>query len=421
MKTPALLLATLLGLAVAGTARADSFPSRVLPASAGIQLKSHNNSDPNLAEISDLGFKYVRRGFVWSNIEKTPGEYHFDEYDALVDNAEKRGLHVLGCIALNNGKFPGVREPAGREAFAKFAATVVARYKGRPVIWEIWNEPNIATFWGKHGKANTMPFADEYSEFVKVVAPAMRKANPDAIIIAGSVNLYEASYAWMQRCFENGILKTGIDGWSVHPYATKSPEDHLLYYARIRKMLDEHGAPADFPLLNTERGYPLHEAEGYAGGDPALAKEYQSWHLVRQYLCDVLADVRLSIWYEWSGKGGFALKTTKGNMPAMQAARTVLHQLDGYTFTRRLDVGSPLDYALVFNKPDGATKLVAWTTPGSKQNPDKTVEHDVTIPVQATGKLDRYDIYGMPESIAVRNGAITLRLTGAPQYITVRP
>src|SRR5690606_11902021 len=172
MKSPALLLAALLGLASVGNASADSLPSPALPASAGTQPKAHTNSGPILAEIGALGFKCVRRGFAWSNIEKSPGEYHFDEYDALVDNAEKRGLRVLGCIALNNGKFPGVREPAGREAFAKFAATVVARYKGRPVIWEIWNEPNIATFWGKHGKANTMPFADEYSEFVKVVAPA---------------------------------------------------------------------------------------------------------------------------------------------------------------------------------------------------------------------------------------------------------
>jgi polysaccharide biosynthesis protein PslG len=419
--SPITILTALVGLSLTATVHADSFPSDVLPQSAGIQLKNHNNSDTNLAELQELGFKYVRRGFVWFNIEKTPGEYHFEEYDALVDNAEKRGMHVLGCIALNNGKFPGVKEAAGREAFAKFAATVVARYKGRPVIWEIWNEPNIATFWGKHGKANTTAFADEYSEFVKVVAPAMRKANPDAIIIAGSVNLYEASFAWMKRCFDNGILKTGINGWSVHPYSTKSPEDHLLYYTRIRQMFVDHGVPADFPLLNTERGYPIGKAEGYAGGDPALSKEYQSWHLVRQYLTDVLAGIKLSIWYEWSGNDGFALKTSKGNMPSMQAARTLLHQLDGYTYTRRLDLGSTQDYALVFTKPDGAAKLVAWTTPPSKESPDKIVEHDVSIPVQATGQLDRYDIYGMPESIAIRNGTVTLHLTGAPQYLTVRP
>lgn len=417
------LLGIVLGLlSSAGPAYAGAvtFPSAVFPESSGVQLKGGNTSDANLAEIQAVGFKYVRRGFVWSNIEKKPGEYTFNEYDALVDNAEKRGLHVLGCIALNNGKFPGVKEAEGREAFARFAATVVARYKGRPVIWEIWNEPNIATFWGKHGKANTDAFADEYSAFVKVVAPAMRKANPDAVIVAGSVNLYEASFHWMERCFKNGILQTGINGWSVHPYSTKSPEGHLDYYTRIRKMFVENGAPADFALLNTERGYPIGKAEGYAGGDPALSKEYQSWHFVRQYLCDVIAGVKLSIWYEWGGREGFAIKPPGEPMPVMNAAKVMYAQLQGYTLSERISLASPLDYALVFTMPDGGMKIVAWTTPPPKESPDKIVTHDVSIPVKVTGSLASADLYGTAGTVVVKQGSITLTLSGAPQYVTLR-
>ncbi len=418
---PVSLLAAFLGFASAGTAFADSFPSDILPQSAGIQLKSGNTSAENLDQIQALGFKYVRRGFIWFAIEKTPGQFDFSAYDRLVDDAEKRGLHILGCLALNNKAYPLVKEPEGREAFARFAAKVAEHYKGRPVIWELWNEPNNASMWGKHGKANCDAFADEYSAFVKVVAPAMHKANPDAIIVAGSVNLYEPSFGWIKRCFDNDILKSGINGWSVHPYTTKSPEDHLLFYTRTRKLLAEYGAPADFPLINSERGYPIGKAEGYAGGDPVLSREYQSWHFVRQYLCDVLADVKLSIWYEWSGNEGFSLKTATEEMPAMLASKTMFTQLDGYRFTRRLDLDSPLDYALVFTKTDGATKLVAWTSPPSGESPDKIVAHDVTIPVQASGRLVRADIYGKQESVEVNQGNVTLRLTGAPQYITVLP
>lgn len=418
---PVTFLASLLGLILAGTALAGSFPSDVLPQSAGIQLKGGNTSAENLDQIQALGFKYVRRGFIWPSIEKTPGQYDFSAYDRLVNDAEKRGLSVLGCLALNNKAFALVKDPAGREAFAKFAAAAAAHYKGRPVIWELWNEPNNAGMWGKHGKANSDAFADEYSEFVKVVAPAMRKANPGAIIVAGSVNLYESSFGWMKRCFDNGVLKAGLDGWSVHPYTTKSPEDHLLYYTRIRKMLAEYGAPADFALLNSERGYPIGKAEGYAGGDPALSREYQSWHFVRQYLCDVLADVKLSIWYEWSGNEGFSLKTSTEEMPAMLASKIMLAQLDGYKLARRLDLGSPQDYALAFTKPGGATKLVVWTSPPSGQSPDKIVAHDVVIPVQASGQLARFDIYGKQDSVEVIQGKITLHLTGAPHYIIVRP
>lgn len=418
---PVTLLASLLGLTLAGTTLAASLPSAVLPQSAGIQLKAGNVSAENLDQIQALGFKYVRRGFIWRDVEKTAGVYDFSKYDVLVADAEKRGLSVLGCLALNNSLYPHVKDEAGREAFAKFAAAAAARYKGRKVIWELWNEPNISGFWGKHGTANTMPFADEYSAFVKAAAPAIRAANPDAVIVGGSVNLYEASFAWMERCFANGILQSGITAWSVHPYSTKSPEGHLAYYERMRKMFVAHGAPADFPILNTERGYPIGKAEGYAGGDPALSREYQSWHLVRQYLCDVLGDVKLSIWYEWSGKDGFGLKTPTEEMPAMIAAKTMFAQLDGYTLARRLDLGSPQDYALAFTKPGGATKLVVWTSPPSGASPDKIVAHDVAIPVQASGQLARFDIYGKQDSVEVIQGKITLHLTGAPHYIIVRP
>lgn len=395
-------------------------PKLVIPESCGVQLKNYTATVENLDEIAGVGFKAVRRGFVWANIEKAPGEYQFDEYDRLVDDCEKRGLLVLGCIALNNKAFPGVKDPEGRKAFAEFAARVVERYKGRPVIWEIWNEPNISSFWGKHGKANTDAFADEYFALVKEVAPAMRKANPEAVILAGSVNLYEASFAWMERCFQNGILETGIDGWSIHPYSTKSPEGHLDYYARIREMMQKHGKTAEFPLVNSERGYPIGKAEGYAGGDPALSKEYQAWHFVRQYLSDVMAGVRLTIWYEWGGKEGFGLLANGEKSPALEAARVMISQLKGFHLEERIPTGSDRDYVLRFVNDSGAVKIVAWTAPAAGESPDKTMIHEVAIPVAATGTLETATIYGEKGSLPVEEGKVKVTLSGSPQYLTVK-
>lgn len=401
-------------------AKAAAFPDGTFPNSCGVQLKGGNTSVENLDRIKNLGIKFVRRGFVWPNIEKTPGVYDFKDYDRFVADAQSRGLSIIGCIALNNKIHPTAHEDGGREAFAKFAAAVVEHYKGRPIIWEIWNEPNISTFWGKHGKANTDPFADEYTALVKTVVPEMRKADPSATIVAGSVNLYEASFAWMDRCFKNGILKTGIDGWSVHPYATKSPEGHLAYYERIRKMFVENGTPADFPLLNSERGYPIGKAEGYAGGDPALSKEYQAWHLVRQYLCDVLAGVKVTIWYEWSGKEGFSIFADNAPTPAMNACKVMIEQLTGYKLDKRIQTESPQDYVLQFSNKNGGVKLVAWTSPQLNESPDKTQIHAIKIPVAAMGSLELTRLYGEKESIPVTNGAVSLTLSGIPQYVTVK-
>ncbi len=32
---------------------------------------------------------------------------------------------------------------AGRAAFARFAAAAARHYRGKGIIWEIWNEPNL--------------------------------------------------------------------------------------------------------------------------------------------------------------------------------------------------------------------------------------------------------------------------------------
>ena len=417
---PALLAASLLA-----SAHGAGLPDMTVPASCSVQLKENNKDAANLDLVRDAGFAYVRRGFLWSNIEKTPGVYDFATYDALVANAEARGLKVLATLALGNPLYPHVREPQGREAYTRYAAATVAHFRTNAVIWELWNEPNTMTFWGRHGrKGNSEPYADEYVALVKAAVPAMRAADPACTILAGSVScLWKDSFEWQTYCFRKGILTTGIDGWSVHPYSTKSPEDYEDGYAHVRALMRDIAGVTNMPLLNTERGFPLGKAEGFAGGDPALAAQYQARHLVRQYMMDLLLGVRLTNWYEWSGKEGFSLfsgtPAAGKPMPALDAARVMIGQLRGYTLTERLPLEAPRDYVLRFTDRKGASKLVAWTAPAAGQPPDKTNPHDVTVPVKTTGSLETVQIYGERGSVGVKDGRITLSLTGAPQYISV--
>ena len=96
--------------------------------------------------------KWVRRGFIWESIEREKGVYDFSQYDRFVNDCEKRGLKIIGCMAFSNKLYGHVKDEPARSAYADFAAELVKHYKGRNVIWEIWNEPNTMTFWGRHGK-----------------------------------------------------------------------------------------------------------------------------------------------------------------------------------------------------------------------------------------------------------------------------
>ena len=418
----ALALLQLFGmLGLAPSARAQAFPDPVIPQTFGVQLKSGNHDAANLDAVRDLGLKFVRRGFIWASVEKKPGVYDFSEYDKLMDDCRDRDLTVLGCIALNNKAIGPVSEDKGRAGFAAFAAALADRYKGRKVVWEIWNEPNIQTFWGKHGKANSEQFAKEYAALVLATVPAMKKADPACLVMAGSVSgVWSASYEWTGFCFKEGILKSGIDAWSVHPYTTKCPEDYIEAYARIRKMMTDLGG-VQIPMVDSERGYPLGKAEGSAGGDEKRSLEFQANHLVRQYLIDMLSGMKMTNWYEWSGKEGFSLRQQGNPTPAFAACKVMIDQLSGYRLDKRIDLESPRDFALRFADSAGGVKLVVWAAPEPDQPPDSVKPHEVQIPLDGQGPIPTCRIDGEPGTTPIKDGSLRITIDGSPTYVTVHP
>ena len=387
-----------------------------VPQSCGIQLKSHNFTVQTLDRVHALGFRVVRRGLYWSSVEKEKGVYSFTEWDEPMRHANKLGLTVVGVLFGGNKLYEddqgGIQTEAARVGFANFAAATAKRYKDQTVIWEIWNEPNVRTFWRKSGTHNSAEFAAEYSELVKAVAPAMLKANPDCFIVAGSVsNYWEPSYAWTEHCFKNGVLKSGIRGWSTHPYGVSTPEEFAVGHARTRELLKKYGAP-EMPLLDTERGFAVKEAaEGWSGGSQERAREFQAWHLVRQYLVDQLCGVPVTVWYEWDG-AEFGLADKSGPRPALKAFEVMAAQLGGYKLVQRLKSDSERDYLLLFENKAGQRKLVAWTAPPPGGAPDEAKEHVIALETDVSFAVA--GLAGDTEKVA---SGIPLTLTGAPQYV----
>ncbi len=422
IRHPAICTLALLAAALGGGASAPAapFPEKALPAAFGVQLKPKDTAPETLDAVQGAGFRLVRRGFHWETIEKVKGVYDFAAHDAFLEETRNRGLRVLGCIAFGNKLHGPVREPAGRDAYAAFAAALARRYKDHGVLWEIWNEPNTMTFWGRHGKkGNTEAYAVEYTGLVKKTVPAMRGADPACFVMAGSVScLWSESYVWIDACFQHGIREAGLDAWSVHPYSSKSPEENIPKYAHARSILATYGA-AELPFLNSERGYPIRKAEGWAGGPDSLAPESQAWHLVRQHLVDLLCDVRATVWYEWSGADFGLLPSPDKPRPGVAAARVFAEQLNGYAFVKRLPLESPADFALLFEKAGKEPKAAVWTSPPEGQTPDRAVPHAVDLAVTGAGPFTVRDLYGKTSTVDAKGGRLSVTLTGAPQYVTL--
>ena len=403
-------------------------PALVIPATCGMQIKGYATT-ADYDQLHTMGVQLVRRGFHWEGIEKEKDVYDFTGHDETMKDLREHGLRVVGCLVFGNKLYPKVIEAEGREAYTRYAAALAARYKGDKVIWEVWNEPNTRTFWGSQGggkSGNNEAYAEQYVQLVKASVAAMRAADPDCTIVAGSVScLWSASYKWTDFCFAKGILATGIDGWSVHPYSPNTPEEYVEAYDVVRDMMVKHGAPRDFPLLNTERGWGTGATvEGATEGKEAMKTNYQAWLLVRQQLVDVACGLRLTSWYEWkNAKERFGIYNDDKPNLACTAYQTMIAQLRGYRFSKRLELASPQDYAFVFTGPGDSTKLVVWTAPPPKVKGgmDNTVAHAIDLPVATTGQVPVVSVYGVESTVAVADGKLPVTLDGGPQYITVKP
>ncbi len=424
------------GASAPASASPAAFPPPTFPNVVGVQLKNGSDwSVETIDKVHELGFGVVRKGMYWNSVEKEKGVYDFSKYDDVVDRACGYGMTVVLTFfnahdlyesaadkaAAGKERSRGIVTEKGRQGFAAFAAAAAEHYKGKKIIFEIWNEPNVSTFWGRHGTHNTKPFADEYSALVKTVVPAMRKADPDCTIAAGSLsNYWEPSYQWTEYCFQNGVLETGIDTWSVHPYGVSLPEQHAGGHKRIQKLLQKYNAPADFPLTNTERGYAIAKTEtgeGWSGGEAGKTRQYQAWDFVRQVLVDQLCGVRFSSWYEWAGNEGFGLWEADGTpRPAVAAMKELVKELSGYRVVGRLPSDLPEDYAAILENARGEKKLALWTTPAPGLGVDDTWNHKAEVRWAAADRTPaQVALSGAPCYLAVPAGAEPARLVPAEE------
>ena len=248
--------------------------------------------DRQLDLMAQAGAGIVRVDVGWSSLEQNAkGSYeqwNLDRLDALVDNAERRGIKPLftvtdspcwassapesvkqGCQGAwwDRGvqRYPPVNEQDYADAFA----FLVRRYGTRVAGYEIWNEPNIDLYFQSGN-----PAAD-YARIVRATYPAAKAADPSVTVIAGSLS--ESPLDFAEQLFSYGI-GGHFDAFSVHPYSGgASPLDPQpdawirSSYARgvpaMRELLLRHGE--DKPIWLTEFGWStstIRNSETWANG-----------------------------------------------------------------------------------------------------------------------------------------------------------
>lgn len=275
--------------AVMETVAIDTSNTNVGIADPYLYGMSAEDVNKTLDEIQALGVKDVRIVIFWAGVEPKDDVYDWDQIDLIVNAAAERNMGVVADLNSTPSwaTVPGTPAisgpPADPAKFADFAADVAARYAGKIGAYEVWNEPNSKTFW------STGPDPAGYTELLKAAYPAIKTADPDAIVIGAVTaplvsvgNLTMDPVTFLSGMYEAGA-QGNFDALSFHPYHYTLPfsqggsvaNSPLSQLERMRELMVQYGDGAKL-IWATEYGEPSSVA-GNQGQAAFIADFLYAW------------------------------------------------------------------------------------------------------------------------------------------------
>jgi cellulose/xylan binding protein with CBM9 domain/concanavalin A-like lectin/glucanase superfamily protein len=213
------------------------------------------------------GVKMERLWVSWRDIEGTKGQYDWSKIDQFLKEAEMTGVRLMPVL----WKIPAWASIAPKEkpeeyrksslhewnearahkylpdltALDKFACDMATRYKGKIKYYEFWNEPN-GTFKNE---------ASGYAKALNVYTKAIKRGNPDAVIVGISGCPGFVGYTdniLSEKDFGTFDIHAGHYYFNSKDPLKAIPENNLPLIKNLIKVLKAH--KMDVPLWGTESG-----------------------------------------------------------------------------------------------------------------------------------------------------------------------
>ncbi|MCC6613561.1 MAG: LysM peptidoglycan-binding domain-containing protein [Anaerolineae bacterium] len=186
-----------------------------------------------VTQIERLNVSWVKVEVLWHDVEPEPGEYAFDQLDAVVDALAQSELHILFTVwaapdwARSSAEENG--PPDDFSAYAGFVRLLADRYSGRVDAYEIWSEPNLRRQWNNptHGIS-----AASYADLLRPAYAAIKAGDPDALVISAGLaptGFNDGVNAIDDRLFLRDLYVSGLadisDAVGAHPGGWANPPD----------------------------------------------------------------------------------------------------------------------------------------------------------------------------------------------------
>jgi polysaccharide biosynthesis protein PslG len=282
-------------------------------------VPSGYDSPAQMQRMAANGVGAVRVLVNWANVEPRQGVRDWSYYDAYIGGFAAAGVQVQPLLLGEPTWTPHFPRPPifgslASASWQSFLTELAARY-GRnglfwrqhpelpyvPLVdWELWNEPNLAGYWGGR------PSPRQYVRFLRLTGTAIRAADPQARIgIGGIFPPPRANYGISLQEFLNGIYKVhggrdAFDAVSIHPYATR-PKGVLAATRETRRIMNRNHDGAT-PIWITEFGWTTGGVRWRTSFFRAKAPA-QARFLSRTYRMLIASRSRLglerAVWHTW--------------------------------------------------------------------------------------------------------------------------
>ncbi|MHB8895005.1 MAG: beta-galactosidase [Candidatus Geothermincolia bacterium] len=348
MQSKALRLVALVLALVAATAcgcvrGGGSEPGRLPAGIFGMELQADlmKEYENVFASMDELGVQWVRIGAAWAKLEPSPGQFNWLALDGLVGAARSHGISLLVTVTaispwgsskvpskLGKPGYVASSPPLDMNRYSSFIESVVARYRGQGIAWQIENEPNAPAFWNGT--------REQYLELLKVAYAAAHRADPGAVVLpaglacgfSGKQNL-ESDLAQI-RSWHDSIMDSGaFDALDAHDYYPPEQDNPFGltfrgYLQKIKSWMD--AKEVDVPLWVSETGISSAPFD-FGRGTASFTPEQQAEDLRLIYGDAAAEGITHLFWYklEDTPEGVFTnmglLATDHSRKPAWDAYR----------------------------------------------------------------------------------------------------
>lgn len=198
-------------------------------------------AQPSIDKTKAAGFGWIKQQIRWDGLQPTPSTaIGWGPIDGAVNAANAAGLKVLFSVvaAPSWAVSGGSHFPAHPADAATFFGGMAAHFKGRVAAYEVWNEENFAVEVGP-GNIN----AGNYVEVLKAVYPAIKAADPGAIVVTGAptptgvndpnIAMRDLTYLQQMYAYQGGVVKQYFDALGAHnePYGNQ-PEETVASHSK---------------------------------------------------------------------------------------------------------------------------------------------------------------------------------------------